>query len=93
MFKPLGDRVVVRREEPKEEKIGGIYIPDSAKDKPTEGVVLSVGSGTWRQDGRLWPVNVSVKDKILFGKYAGTDVKVDGEEVVILREEEILGVL
>ena len=92
MFRPLGDRVVVRRAKPKDDKIGALYVPEAAKEKPNEGVVLSIGKGTWR-DGKLWPIDVSQDDKILFGKYAGTEVKIDGEEVIILREEEILGVL
>jgi chaperonin GroES len=92
MFRPLGDRVVVKRAAPSDEKIGALYVPDAAKEKPTEGVVQSVGKGTWRE-GKLWPIDVSKDDHILFGKYAGTEVKIDGEEVIILREEEILGVL
>jgi chaperonin GroES len=94
MFRPLGDRVVVKRDQTKEKVMeSGLYIPVAAQDKPTEGVVVSVGNGAWRSDGKLWPPEVAVKDRVLFGKYAGTDFKVDGEDVVILREEEILGVL
>jgi len=93
MFKPLGDRVVVKREEVKEQQKNGIYIPTTAQEKPIEGTILSVSSGVWRSDGKFWPINVSIGDRVLFGKYSGTEVKVDDEDVLILREEEILGVL
>jgi len=93
MFKPLRDRVVVKVVEVEEKTQSGLYIPDVAKEKPLEGEVLAIGKGVWRSDGKLWPVDVSVKDRVLFGKYSGTEVKIDGEDLLILREEEILGVL
>ena len=91
--KPLRDRVLVRRIEKEEEKVGGIIIPDSAKEKPTEAEVVAVGSGRVLEDGKRVPLDLKAGDKVLVGKWSGTDVKIDGEEYLILKEEEILGVL
>lgn len=90
--RPLGDRVIVRRIE-KEEKKGGIVIPDTAKEKPVEGEVLAVGPGARDEDGKIVPVDLKKGDRVLFGKYAGMDVEVDGEEYLVLREADILGIL
>ena len=92
MFRPLGDKVVVKRDEAKEQIRNGIYVPVVAQEKPVEGEVLSVGWGT-REGNKVYPVHVEVGDKVLFGKYSGTEIKVDGDDVLLLREEEILGVL
>jgi len=89
-FKPLQDRVLVKRLEEKETKKGGIIIPDSAKEKPQEGEIIAVGPGKVTDDGKLQPMNVKVGDKILFGKYSGSEIKVDGEEYLILRESDVL---
>ena len=89
---PLHDRLVVRRIEEKETAKGGIIIPDTAKEKPQEGEVLAVGNGKILDNGTKIALDVKVGDKILFGKYTGTDIKVDGEEVLILREDEVLAV-
>jgi chaperonin GroES len=91
--RPLHDRLVVRRIEEKETPKGGIIIPDTAKEKPQEGEVLAVGSGKVLDNGTKAALDVKVGDKILFGKYSGTDIKIDGEDVLILREEEVLAVL
>jgi chaperonin GroES len=91
--KPLRDRVLVRRIDKQEEKVGGIIIPDSAKEKPTEAEVVAVGSGRVLEDGKRVPLDLKAGDKVLVGKWSGTDVKIDGEEYLILKEEEILGVL
>jgi len=91
--RPLRDRLLVRRVEEKEQVKGGIIIPDSAKEKPQEGEVVAVGSGKLLDDGKKVDLDVKVGDKILFGKYSGTDIKVDGEEMLILREDEVLAVL
>src|ERR1700721_3753477 len=90
-IRPLYDRIVVKRIEEKETMQGGLYIPDSAKEKPQEGEVVSVGKGKRLEDGKLVPLDVAVGDRILFGKYSGSDIKIDGQEYLILREEEILG--
>jgi chaperonin GroES len=90
---PLHDRIVVRRVEEAETTRGGIIIPDSAKDKPQEGEVLSVGPGKSNDEGKVFPLQVKAGDRILFGKYAGTEIKIDGEDFLIMREEEVLGVL
>ncbi|HKC11546.1 MAG TPA: co-chaperone GroES [Vicinamibacteria bacterium] len=87
---PLHDRLLVRRIEEKETVKGGIIIPDTAKEKPQEGEVLAVGNGKILENGTKLPLDVKVGDKILFGKYSGTDIKIDGEEVLILREDEVL---
>jgi chaperonin GroES len=92
-IRPLQDRVVVRRLEEKEQIKGGIVIPDTAKEKPQEGEVLAVGDGKILNSGTRVAMDVKVGDRILFGKYAGSEVKLDGEEVLIMREEDILGVL
>jgi chaperonin GroES len=92
-IKPLYDRLVVRRIEPKEQVKGGIIIPDSAKEKPQQGEVVAAGGGKILEDGKIAPLDVKAGDKVLFGKYAGSEITVDGEELLILREDEILGVL
>ena len=91
--RPLHDRMVVRRIEEKETAKGGIIIPDTAKEKPQEGEVLAVGNGKILENGTKVALDVKVGDKILFGKYSGTEIKIDGEEVLILREDEVLAVL
>jgi chaperonin GroES len=91
--RPLHDRLLVRRIEEKETVKGGIIIPDTAKEKPQEGEVLAVGNGKILDNGQKVALDVKVGDKILFGKYSGTDIKIDGEEVLILREDEVLAVL
>jgi chaperonin GroES len=90
--RPLHDRLVVRRIEAKETAKGGIIIPDTAKEKPQEGEVLAVGNGKMLEDGTKVPLDVKVGDRILFGKYTGTDIKIEGEDVLILREEDVLAV-
>jgi chaperonin GroES len=92
-IRPLHDRLLVKRIEEKETVKGGIIIPDTAKEKPQEGEVLAVGNGKVLENGTKIPLDVKVGDKILFGKYSGTDIKVDGEEVLILREDEVLAVV
>ncbi len=92
-LKPLFDRVVVRRVEEGEQQKGGIIIPDSAKEKPQRGEVVAVGQGKRLDDGKLAPLDIKAGDLVLFGKYSGSDVTVDAEELLILREEEILGIL
>ena len=92
-FRPLHDRVVVRRVEAEEKTSGGIIIPDTAKEKPQEGEVVSVGTGTRADDGKVTPLDVKAGDRILFGKWSGTEVKVDGEELLIMKESDILGVI
>jgi chaperonin GroES len=93
-IRPLYDRVVVKRLEDEVEKTsGGIIIPDSAKEKPQKGEILAAGQGKRLEDGKLVPLDVKVGDKILFGKYSGNEIKIDGEECLIMREDEILGVL
>ena len=92
-FRPLHDRVLVRRIEAEENTAGGIIIPDTAKEKPQEGEVVSVGTGTRADDGKVTPLDVKAGDRILFGKWSGTEVKVDGEELLIMKESDILGVL
>lgn len=92
-IRPLHDRVLVKRLESEEKTKGGIIIPDSAKEKPLEGEVLAVGPGRRDDSGKLQELGVKKGDKVLFGKYAGTEIKVDDEEVVILREDDILGVI
>jgi len=91
-IRPLYDRILVKRIEPKEQVRGGIIIPDTAKEKPLEGVVVAVGSGTILKNGKVVPMDVKAGDKVLFGKYTGTEVKVDGEDLVLLREDDVLAV-
>ena len=92
-FRPLHDRVVVKRVEQEEKTAGGIIIPDTAKEKPMEGEVLSVGPGARSEDGKIHPLDVKVGDRILFGKWSGTEVKLDGIEYLIMKESDIMGVL
>ena len=92
-IRPLSDRVVIKRTKEEEKTKGGIIIPDSAKEKPVEGVVVAVGAGKALKDGKIRPLDVKAGDRILFGKYSGTEVKLDGEDHVLLREDDILAVL
>ena len=92
-FRPLHDRVLVRRTEAEAKTAGGIIIPDTAKEKPQEGEVVAVGTGARADDGTITPLDVKAGDRILFGKYAGTEIKVDGVEHIILREDEVLGIV
>ena len=92
-IRPLQDRVIVRRLEEEEKTKGGIIIPDTAKEKPQEGKVIAVGKGKMTEEGKLIPLDVKVGDKILFGKYSGTEIKIEGEEHLIMREEDILGII
>ena len=92
-IRPLHDRVVVKRIEEGETMIGGLIIPDSAKEKPQQGEVVAIGKGKKTEDGKVLPLDVQVGDRILFGKYSGSDIKLDGTEYLIMREDEILGVL
>ena len=92
-FKPLHDRVLLRRVGEEEKSAGGIIIPDTAQEKPSEGVVVAVGSGVRADDGSVRELDVKAGDRVLFGKFGGTDVKVDGEDLLILRETDILGVV
>ena len=92
-FRPLHDRVLVRRIESDEKTRGGIIIPDTAKEKPIEGEVLAIGSGTRNEQGQVTPLDVKVGDRILFGKWSGTEVKVDNEDLVVMKESDIMGVI
>ena len=92
-IRPLQDRVIVRRVKEEEKTKGGLYIPDSAKEKPIEGEVIAVGNGKVNEDGTVRKLDVKEGDRILFGKYSGSEVKIDGEEHLILREDDILGVI
>ena len=92
-FTPLHDRILVRRLDEGETMRGGIIIPDSAKEKPQQGEVISVGKGKSNDEGKVFPLDVKAGDTILFGKYSGTEIKLDGEEYLIMREEEVLGIL
>jgi chaperonin GroES len=92
-FSPLHDRILVRRVEEASTTRGGIIIPDSAKDKPQEGEVISTGKGKVNEDGKVFPLAVKEGDRILFGKYSGTEIKIDGEEFIIMKEDEVLGIL
>ncbi len=92
-FRPLHDRVLVRRVESDEKTAGGIIIPDSAKEKPSEGEVIAVGSGQKAEDGTVTPLDVEAGDRILFGKWSGTEVKIDGEDLLIMKESDILGIV
>ena len=92
-FRPLQDRVLVRRIEQEDKTAGGIIIPDTAKEKPQEGEVIAVGSGVRGEDGKVHPLDVKAGDRILFGKWSGSEVKIDGEELIIMKESDILGIL
>jgi len=92
-FRPLHDRVLVRRVEAEEKSAGGIIIPDTAKEKPQEGEVVAVGVGTKSEEGKVTPLDVKAGDKILFGKWSGTEVKIDGEDLIIMKESDILGIV
>ena len=92
-FRPLGDRVLVKRVEEEEKTKGGIIIPDTAKEKPQEGEVIAVGPGARDDSGKIQPLDVAVGDRILFGKWSGTEVKLDGQDLLIMKESDILGVL
>ena len=92
-IRPLQDRVIVKRLEEEEKTKGGIIIPDTAKEKPQEGKIVAVGKGKVTEDGKVIPLDVKAGDKILFGKYSGTEIKIEGEEHLIMREEDILGII
>jgi len=92
-FRPLHDRVVVRRIESDEKTAGGIIIPDTAKEKPQEGEVIAVGAGARGEDGKIVALDVKAGDRILFGKWSGTEVKIDGEELLIMKESDIMGII
>ena len=92
-FRPLHDRVLVRRIEAEEKTAGGIIIPDSAKEKPAEGEVVAVGAGNKAEDGKVTPLDVKAGDRVLFGKWSGTEVKLNGEDLLIMKESDVLGVI
>jgi chaperonin GroES len=92
-FRPLHDRVVVKRVEQEEKTKGGIIIPDTAKEKPQEGEVIAVGPGGRNEDGEIVPLDVKAGDRVLFGKWSGTEVKIDGEELLIMKESDLLGII
>jgi chaperonin GroES len=92
-IRPLNDRIIVRRVEEQEQMRGGLYIPDTAKEKPQEGEVIAVGNGKLLDNGTRIAIDIKAGDKVLFGKYAGTEIKLDGEEYLILREDDVLGVI
>ena len=92
-FRPLHDRVLIRRVEAEEKTSGGIIIPDTAKEKPMEGEVVSTGPGARGEDGKVQPMDVKAGDRVLFGKWSGTEVKLDGEDLIIMKESDIMGVL
>ncbi len=92
-FRPLHDRVVVRRVESEEKTVGGIIIPDTAKEKPQEGEIIAVGPGARDESGKLIPLDVKVGDRILFGKWSGTEVKIDGEDLLIMKESDVMGII
>jgi chaperonin GroES len=92
-LRPLHDRILVRRLEEEEQQQGGIIIPDTAKEKPQQATVLAVGAGRVTDDGNVQPLDVKQGDKVVFGKYAGTEVKIEGEELLIIREDDVLGIL
>ncbi|NPA95728.1 MAG: co-chaperone GroES [Thermodesulfobacteria bacterium] len=92
-IRPLHDRILVKRLEEEEKTKGGIIIPDTAKEKPIEGQVVAVGNGKLLENGEVKPLDVKVDDKVLFGKYAGTEVRIDGEEYLIMREDDVLGII
>ena len=92
-IRPLQDRVIVKRIEEEEKSKGGIIIPDTAKEKPQEGKVVAVGKGKVNDDGKITPLDVKVNDRVLFGKYSGSEINIDGEEHMIMREDDILGII
>ena len=92
-FRPLHDRVLIRRVEAEEKTSGGIIIPDTAKEKPMEGEVVSVGPGARGEDGKIQPLDVKAGDRVLFGKWSGTEVKLDGEDLIIMKESDIMGIV
>ena len=92
-LRPLQDRVLVRRVEPETKTAGGIFIPDTAQEKPTEGEVVAVGPGTRDEAGKLYPLDVKPGDRVLFGKWSGSEVKLDGEDLMIMKESDIMGIL
>ena len=92
-FRPLHDRVLVRRLEQEEKTAGGIIIPDTAKEKPMEGEIIAAGPGARGEDGTLHPLDVKVGDRVLFGKWSGTEVKIDGEDLMIMKESDIMGII
>jgi chaperonin GroES len=92
-FRPLHDRVVVKRIDPEDKTAGGIIIPDTAKEKPSQGEVVAIGSGGRDESGKLIPIDIQVGDRVLFGKWSGTEVKLDGQELLIMKESDIMGVL
>ena len=92
-FRPLHDRILIKRIEEKETVKGGIIIPDTAKEKPQEGEVVAVGNGKMSEDGKIVPLDVKAGDRILFGKYSGSEIKIDNKEYLILKEEEVLGIV
>jgi len=92
-FRPLHDRVLIRRVEAEEKSSGGIIIPDTAKEKPSQGEIIAVGTGRVSEDGKVRPLDVKKGDRVLFGKYAGNEIKIDGEDLLMMREEDILGIL
>lgn len=92
-IRPLNDRLIVRRSQEEERTKGGIIIPDSAKEKPIQGDVVAVGKGRRLEDGKVIPMDVKTGDKVLFGKYAGTEIKIDGDEYLMMREEDVLGIV
>ena len=92
-FRPLQDRVLIRRIEQEDKTAGGIIIPDTAKEKPQEGEVIAVGSGVRGEDGKIHPLDVKAGDRILFGKWSGSEVKIDGEDLIIMKESDILGII
>lgn len=92
-FKPLGDRILLKQLEAKEQTKGGIVIPDTVKEKPQEGEIIAVGEGKKNSEGKIVPLSLKVGDKILYGKYSGTEVVIDGEDYLIIREEDVLGII
>jgi len=92
-LRPLQDRIIVKRLEEESKTAGGIFIPETAKEKPQKGEVIAVGNGKKTDDGKIVPIDVKAGDKVLFGKYAGTEIKIEGEEFLIMREDDILGIM
>ena len=92
-LRPLQDRIIVKRVEEETKTAGGLFIPETAKEKPQRGEVVAVGNGKKTEDGKVLPIDVKVGDQVLFGKYAGTEIKIDGEDYLIMREDDILGIM